>query len=90
MQQSLDCREYLKDFDSKFGTEISQNTKIFASNNINLDFIKNMNVKKHSIDGIGVGTVLSTFSDLKPIGIVFKLIDIENKVLMKVTSSIGK
>ena len=90
MQDSIDSKKIMKEFDEKFNYNILKKTKVFASNDINLKFIKNLKIKPHSLDALGVGTKMSTFSDIKPIGIVYKLITIKNQGVMKFSSSIKK
>ena len=49
-----------------------------------------MNNTEHFIDGIGIGTKYSHLSDLRNIGFVYKLIELGQKGIVKMSETPGK
>lgn len=71
-------------------TTLAKKTKIIASNDINLDFVKYLSTIHNELDILGIGTNVGTFSILKPIGFVYKLCQVEERGTSKKSNEIKK
>ena len=85
MVLSNDIRRALHRFDEQHGTALAQQTTVMATNDISLAFLKSLGALEHSIDVFGIGTSLSNFKDIKPIGLVFKLVEEDGTPRLKLT-----
>jgi len=64
--------------------------KVAASNEINETKIKQLNDQQHEIDLFGIGTHLATCQEQPALGCVYKMVQIEGKPRIKLSSDIGK
>lgn len=87
LSDSLKIRKCLKKFDAENKTDLTVLTKIMATNDINLEFLKELKTSPHSLDILGIGTNLTNFKDIKPIGFVFKLVEESGEPRFKITAS---
>lgn len=87
---SVKIREAFRKVDEVYGTHFAKDAVIIASNDINLDFLKKLQHTPNELDKLGIGTNLSTFSILKPIGFVFKLSEIDSFGVSKNSNEIKK
>ena len=93
---SLLCREMMSEFDKKRGYNMTECSRIVASNDINMPFLtrlKEMQSKQtepvHSIDFFGIGTNLVN-PKLKAVGFVMKLVEVEGRPKLKFSEEIIK
>lgn len=83
-QLSKDCRKLFIEVGEKYSYDFSKLT-IVASNDINEDTIKELNVSGHEINTFGIGTNLVTCQAQPALGMVYKLVEIEGKPRIKLS-----
>lgn len=90
IQESLLLRSFLKTFDTANGYDLAKVTNIIASNDVNVEFLKILAKSSNEIDIIGIGTNFTTFKDIKPIGFVYKLSQLDGHPRFKIASGLDK
>lgn len=87
---SNQARVFLKQFDAQHGYNLAAETKIVASNDIDLTFLKHLRKSDHQLDVLGIGTNLVSFKNIESVGMVYKLVEVEGSAKMKFSSEIKK
>ena len=89
IQLSKDSRQLFLQTGQKYGFDFSD-IKIFASNDINEDRIRECNAKGHEIDAFGIGTNLVTCQAQPALGMVYKLVEINGVAKIKLSDEVEK
>lgn len=88
---TIKCRQYLDAVSEFFNKTVIANTKIFLTNNINIEEISKIPQKVlDSIYGFGIGTDISTCSKQSSLGLVYKLVEIDQNPVHKRTEDLKK
>lgn len=87
IELSIRAKEAFESHDKAHQTAIAANTKIMGTNDINLEFLREVARRPNKLDIFGIGTNLSNFRDIRPIGFVFKLVEAEGVPKFKVTEN---
>lgn len=88
-QLAADAKILFKEAADKFGRDFSY-LKVVASNDINEESIKELNEKKHQIDTFGIGTNLVTCQAQPALGMVYKLVNLDNIPRIKLSEEVEK
>ncbi|SCN61296.1 nicotinate phosphoribosyltransferase, putative [Plasmodium chabaudi chabaudi] len=84
-QLSNECKKIFIDISSKLNVPFNE-LKICISNDINEKVIQTFNQDKHHIDMFAIGTNLITCQSQPSLGLVFKLVQINNQPCFKITN----
>jgi nicotinate phosphoribosyltransferase len=77
-QLSKDVRALFRRADEYTGKTIFAISKIVASNEIGVKTLIDLLSKGHEIDVFGIGTMIATCKDCPSLGLVYKLVDVED------------
>ena len=86
---SKESRRMFIEADKKYGTNL-QSCVIVASNDINEAVLLALNDQTHSIDTFGIGTNLVTCQAQPALGMVYKLVEINNEPRIKLSQEAAK
>lgn len=90
-QLSISAKEMFKQAGDKLEMrEFTDKFKVVASNDINEDSILKLNEKKHQIDVFGIGTNLVTCQKQPALGMVYKLVEINQEPKIKFSEELEK
>ncbi|CAD8186417.1 unnamed protein product [Paramecium pentaurelia] len=88
-QLSIQAKELFKQYGDQFQKDISH-LKVAASNDINEEALIQFNKKGHKIDIFGIGTHLVTCQKQPALGLVYKLVECKNQIVMKLSEEYDK
>eukprot|EP00941_MAST-03F_sp_MAST-3F-sp1_P002212 g2212.t1 len=87
---STACREKFREVALQFDKPFIAGLTIVASNSINEGVLLSLNDQGHAIDAFGIGTNLVTCQKQPALGMVYKLVEIDNKPRIKISADIAK
>ncbi|CRG93868.1 nicotinate phosphoribosyltransferase, putative [Plasmodium gallinaceum] len=82
---SNECKKIFNDISKKLNVPF-YDLKICVSNDINEKFIKFLNEQEHHIDIFAIGTNLITCQSQPSLGLIYKLVEINNEPCFKMTN----
>jgi nicotinate phosphoribosyltransferase len=86
---SVKAREMFSEAGKEFGIDLSY-LQIVASNDINESVLASLDEQGHSIDVFGIGTNLVTCQAQPALGMVYKLVEINGKPVIKLSNEYNK
>ncbi|KAK6152732.1 hypothetical protein DH2020_012371 [Rehmannia glutinosa] len=87
---SCESRRFFQAIDKEFGVLDFGKTSITASNDLNEVTLDALNKQGHEIDAFGIGTHLVTCYGQPALGVVFKLVEINNQPRIKLSEDVSK
>ncbi|XP_047160931.1 nicotinate phosphoribosyltransferase 2-like [Vigna umbellata] len=87
---SCEIRKLFCSIEKEFGLPGFGKMSITASNDLNEETIDALNKQGHQIDAYGIGTYLVTCYAQAALGVVFKLVEINNKPRIKLSEAVSK
>ncbi|KAK6116224.1 hypothetical protein DH2020_050020 [Rehmannia glutinosa] len=88
--QSCETRKFFQAIEKEFGVADFGRTNITASNDLNEETLDALNKQGHEIDAFGIGTHLVTCYAQPALGVVFKLVEINNQPRIKLSEDVSK
>ncbi|XP_073057899.1 nicotinate phosphoribosyltransferase 2-like isoform X1 [Primulina eburnea] len=88
--QSCEARNFFRVVEKEFGVSEYGKTSITASNDLNEETLDALNKQGHEVDAFGIGTHLVTCYAQPALGVVFKLVEINNKPRIKLSEDVSK
>ncbi|XP_022631702.1 nicotinate phosphoribosyltransferase 2 isoform X2 [Vigna radiata var. radiata] len=87
---SCEIRKLFCSIEKEFGLPGFGKMSITASNDLNEETIDALNKQGHQIDAYGIGTYLVTCYAQAALGVVFKLVEINNRPRIKLSEAVSK
>ncbi|CAJ1929579.1 unnamed protein product [Sphenostylis stenocarpa] len=87
---SCEIRKLFCSIEKEFGLPGFGKMSITASNDLNEETLDALNKQGHQIDAYGIGTYLVTCYAQAALGVVFKLVEINNKPRIKLSEAVSK
>ncbi|KAK6128689.1 hypothetical protein DH2020_037539 [Rehmannia glutinosa] len=87
---SCESRRFFQAIEKEFGVLDFGKTSITASNDLNEVTLDALNKQGHEIDAFGIGTHLVTCYGQPALGVVFKLVEINNQPRIKLSEDVSK
>ncbi|OIV94727.1 hypothetical protein TanjilG_06190 [Lupinus angustifolius] len=87
---SCEIRKIFRSIENEFGLPNFGKTSITASNDLNEETLDALNKQGHEIDAYGIGTYLVTCYAQAALGVVFKLVEINNQPRIKLSEDVSK
>ncbi|KAL3525682.1 hypothetical protein ACH5RR_014054 [Cinchona calisaya] len=87
---SCEARKFFHSIEKEFGVPDFGRTSITASNDLNEETLDALNKQGHEIDAFGIGTHLVTCYAQPALGVVFKLVEINNQPRIKLSEDVSK
>ncbi|RDY09694.1 Nicotinate phosphoribosyltransferase 2, partial [Mucuna pruriens] len=87
---SCEVRKLFCSIEKEYGLAGFGKMSITASNDLNEETLDDLNKQGHEIDAFGIGTYLVTCYAQAALGIVFKLVEINNKPRIKISEAVSK
>ncbi|EPS69664.1 hypothetical protein M569_05101, partial [Genlisea aurea] len=87
---SCESRKIFRVIEDEFGVSNFSRTSITASNDLNEETLDALNKQGHEIDAYGIGTHLVTCYAQPALGVVFKLVEINNQPRIKLSEDVSK
>lgn len=87
---SKKVRQMFIKISEKYNIPEFKDLKIVASNDIDENVLRSLNEQNHEIDAFGIGTNLVTCKDQPALGMVYKMVEINNTPTMKLSEQIEK
>ncbi|KAL0343707.1 UNVERIFIED_CONTAM: Nicotinate phosphoribosyltransferase 2 [Sesamum angustifolium] len=88
--QSCEARKFFQSIEKEFGVPDFGRTSITASNDLNEETLDALNKQGHEVDAYGIGTHLVTCYAQPALGVVFKLVEINNQPRIKLSEDVSK
>ncbi|XP_020554730.1 nicotinate phosphoribosyltransferase 2 isoform X3 [Sesamum indicum] len=88
--QSCEARKFFQAIEKEFGVPDFGRTSITASNDLNEETLDALNKQGHEVDAFGIGTHLVTCYAQPALGVVFKLVEINNQPRIKLSEDVSK
>ncbi|PHT56886.1 Nicotinate phosphoribosyltransferase 2 [Capsicum baccatum] len=88
--QSCEARKFFCAIEKEFGLLGFGKTSITASNDLNEETLDALNKQGHEVDAFGIGTHLVTCYAQAALGVVFKLVEINNQPRIKLSEDVSK
>ncbi|XP_042030497.1 nicotinate phosphoribosyltransferase 2-like [Salvia splendens] len=87
---SCESRKFFQAIEKEFKVTDFGKTGITASNDLNEETLDALNKQGHEIDAFGIGTHLVTCYAQPALGVVFKLVEINNQPRIKLSEDVSK
>ncbi|KAL6551731.1 Nicotinate phosphoribosyltransferase 2 [Orobanche gracilis] len=87
---SCESRKFFQAIEKEFGVPDFGRTSITASNDLNEETLDALNKQGHEVDAFGIGTHLVTCYAQPALGVVFKLVEINNQPRIKLSEDVSK
>ncbi|KEH31444.1 putative nicotinate phosphoribosyltransferase [Medicago truncatula] len=87
---SCQARKFFCSIEKEFGVPGFGKLIITASNDLNEETLDALNKQGHEVDAFGIGTYLVTCYAQAALGVVFKLVDINNQPRIKLSEDVSK
>ena len=87
---SIECRKMIKTYGEKYNIPSFEKLMIVASNDINEDVLTAIEEQGHEINAYGIGTNLVTCQKQPSLGMVYKLVEINNEPRIKLSNETVK
>ncbi|GFP88222.1 nicotinate phosphoribosyltransferase [Phtheirospermum japonicum] len=87
---SCESRKFFQAVEKEFGVPDFGRTGITASNDLNEETLDALNKQGHEVDAFGIGTHLVTCYAQPALGVVFKLVEINNQPRIKLSEDVSK
>ncbi|KAL1370880.1 hypothetical protein HN51_001072 [Arachis hypogaea] len=87
---SCEARKFFCSIEKEFAVPEFGKMAITASNDLNEETIDALNKQGHEVDAFGIGTYLVTCYAQAALGVVFKLVDINNQPRIKLSEDVSK
>ncbi|KAL8477074.1 hypothetical protein ACS0TY_029400 [Phlomoides rotata] len=87
---SCETRKFFQTTEKEFGLPDFGKTSITASNDLNEETLDALNKQGHEIDAFGIGTHLVTCYAQPALGVVFKLVEINDQPRIKLSEDVSK
>ncbi|CAI9777452.1 unnamed protein product [Fraxinus pennsylvanica] len=87
---SSETRKFFQAIEKEFKVPDFGNLNITASNDLNEETIDALNKQGHEVDAFGIGTHLVTCYAQPALGVVFKLVEINNQPRIKLSEDVSK
>ncbi|KAL1540903.1 Nicotinate phosphoribosyltransferase 2 [Salvia divinorum] len=87
---SCEARNFFITIEKEFGVPDFGKTNITASNDLNEETLDALNKQGHEVDAFGIGTHLVTCYAQPALGVVFKLVEINNQPRIKLSEDVSK
>ncbi|CAI9758813.1 unnamed protein product [Fraxinus pennsylvanica] len=87
---SCEARKFFQAIEKEFGVPDFGKISITASNDLNEETLDALNKQGHEVDAFGIGTHLVTCYAQPALGVVFKLVEINNHPRIKLSEDISK
>ncbi|MCD7461757.1 Nicotinate phosphoribosyltransferase 2 [Datura stramonium] len=88
--QSCEARKFFQTIEKEFGVPGFGKMNITASNDLNEETLDALKKQGHQIDSFGIGTHLVTCYAQPALGVVFKLVEINNQPRIKLSEEVTK
>lgn len=88
--QSCEARKFFCAIEKQFGVPGFGKMSITASNDLNEETLDALNKQGHEVDAFGIGTHLVTCYAQAALGVVFKLVEINNQPRIKLSEDVTK
>nr|GMC57750.1 nicotinate phosphoribosyltransferase 2-like [Ipomoea batatas] len=88
--QSCEARKFFCAIEVEFGVPGFGKMSITASNDLNEETLDALNKQGHEVDAFGIGTHLVTCYAQAALGVVFKLVEINNQPRIKLSEDVTK
>ncbi|KAH6803926.1 nicotinate phosphoribosyltransferase 2 [Perilla frutescens var. frutescens] len=88
--QSCETRKFFQTIEKEFRVPNFGKTSITASNDLNEETLDALNKQGHEVDAFGIGTHLVTCYAQPALGVVFKLVEINNQPRIKLSEDVSK
>ncbi|KAI9113429.1 hypothetical protein K1719_015356 [Acacia pycnantha] len=88
--QSCEARKFFCSIEKEFKVPSFGKMSITASNDLNEETIDALNKQGHELDAFGIGTYLVTCYAQAALGVVFKLVEINNQPRIKLSEDVSK
>ncbi|XP_031108014.1 nicotinate phosphoribosyltransferase 2-like isoform X3 [Ipomoea triloba] len=88
--QSCEARKFFCAIEKEFGVPGFGKMSITASNDLNEETLDALNKQGHEVDAFGIGTHLVTCYAQAALGVVFKLVEINNQPRIKLSEDVTK
>ncbi|KAL3646297.1 Nicotinate phosphoribosyltransferase 2 [Castilleja foliolosa] len=87
---SCESRKFFQAVEMEYGVPNFGRTSITASNDLNEETLDALNKQGHEVDAFGIGTHLVTCYAQAALGVVFKLVEINNQPRIKLSEDVSK
>ncbi|KAI4327436.1 hypothetical protein L6164_019897 [Bauhinia variegata] len=87
---SCEARKFFRSIEKEFGVPDFGKMSITASNDLNEETLDALNKQGHEVDAYGIGTYLVTCYAQAALGVVFKLVEINNQPRIKLSEDVSK
>ncbi|KAH1249545.1 Nicotinate phosphoribosyltransferase [Glycine max] len=87
---SCEVRNFFRSIEKEFGVPEFGKLQITASNDLNEETLDALNKQGHEVDAFGIGTYLVTCYAQAALGVVFKLVEINNQPRIKLSEDVSK
>ncbi|XP_027345083.1 nicotinate phosphoribosyltransferase 2-like isoform X2 [Abrus precatorius] len=87
---SCEVRKFFRSIEKEFGVPDFGKLSITASNDLNEETLDALNKQGHEVDAFGIGTNLVTCYAQAALGVVFKLVEINNQPRIKLSEDVSK
>ncbi|XP_004509133.1 nicotinate phosphoribosyltransferase 2-like [Cicer arietinum] len=87
---SYESRKFFCSIENEFGVPGFGKLIITASNDLNEETLDALNKQGHEVDAFGIGTYLVTCYAQAALGVVFKLVEINNQPRIKLSEDVSK
>ncbi|KAL9326940.1 hypothetical protein ACSQ67_007585 [Phaseolus vulgaris] len=87
---SCEVRKFFCSIEKEFGVPEFGKLAITASNDLNEETLDALNKQGHEVDAFGIGTYLVTCYAQAALGVVFKLVEINNQPRIKLSEDVSK
>ncbi|OIW09714.1 hypothetical protein TanjilG_21240 [Lupinus angustifolius] len=87
---SCEARKFFCSIEKEFGVPDFGKMTITASNDLNEETLDALNKQGHQVDAFGIGTYLVTCYAQAALGVVFKLVEINNQPRIKLSEDVSK
>ncbi|XP_014509856.1 nicotinate phosphoribosyltransferase 2 [Vigna radiata var. radiata] len=87
---SCEVRKFFRNIEKEFGVPEFGKLAITASNDLNEETLDALNKQGHEVDAYGIGTYLVTCYAQAALGVVFKLVEINNQPRIKLSEDVSK
>ncbi|KAF3668876.1 Nicotinate phosphoribosyltransferase [Capsicum annuum] len=88
--QSCEARKFFQTIEKEFGVPGFGKMNITASNDLNEETLDALKKQGHDVDSFGIGTHLVTCYAQPALGVVFKLVEINNQPRIKLSEEVTK